>query len=429
MSEPVKAPRTRWFVVSFFLISSSLNYLDRLLLGSLAPLLKAQYHLTNVDYGNLVAAFSVTYALIAPALGYWMDRSGLTPVVTFAVAAWSLAGMATGFVRSASQLLWCRVALGVGEAGGIPATGKIYGTYLLPKERALGGGMGQLAIGAGSLAAPLLAGWAQLEGHWQMAFVVAGVLGLVWVGGWLIVSRVFPPPGIATLKSGAGVAKPARTATAARSKGSASFALLNDSRYWRLLVANFLWMSIYTLWGNWTTLFLTSRFDLTPDVANLTYAWLPPVGASLGAIGAGLLSMRWISKGTPEVAARLRVCLIAAVFSLVTAFVPFAGSPTVAAVLIGLSYCFIAGGSTNLYTVPIDLYGAARSGFAIAGFVVAFGVTQVVFNWIFGHLTDYFGDYRLLCIGVSILPLAAYSVVASLKNSTAADVFPVLGNM
>jgi hypothetical protein len=195
--------------------------------------------------------------------------------------------------------------------------------------------------------------------------------------------------------------------------------LLRDPRYWRLLAANFLWMSIYTLWPNWTTLFLTSRFNLTAEVANRVYAWLPPLGATAGALAGGLLSLRWIAAGAPEVAARLRVCLIAAVLSLVTAFVPFAGSPAVATVSIGLSYCFVAAGSTNLYTVPVDLYGASRSGFAIAGFVAAFGVTQFVFNPIFGYLTKYFGDYRVLCVGVSVLPLAAYSLVAGLRNSTA----------
>lgn len=418
---PVLAPQAstwpawrRWFVVSFFLTSSSLNYLDRLLLASLAPVLKAQYHLTNVDYGNLLAAFSVTYAVVSPALGYWMDRIGLTRVATLAVGAWSLAAIATGFVRNATQLLWCRVALGVGEAGGIPGTGKAYGTYLLPKERALGAGVGQLAISAGSLAAPLLAAWALRRGHWQMAFVVAGILGMVWVAGWLLVNRASPAPG----SRPAGLTPGENAAMVAQGRADAR-GLLRDRRYWRLLGANFLWMSIYTLWPNWTTLFLTSRFNLTTEFANRVYAWLPPLGATIGGIVGGILSMRWIGRGTPEIAARLRVCLVTAALSLVTAFVPFADSPALATALIVLSYCFVAAGSTNLYTIPVDLYGARRSGSAIAGFVAAFGFTQLVFNPIFGHLTRHFGDYRVLCVGVSALPLLAYSLVAGLKNSTA----------
>jgi MFS family permease len=200
--------------------------------------------------------------------------------------------------------------------------------------------------------------------------------------------------------------------------------LLRDSRYWRLLGANFLWMSIYTLWPNWTTLFLTSRFSLTTSVANSVYAWLPPLGATLGALAGGALSMSWISRGAGEVASRFRVCLLTAVLCLVTAFVPFAPNPALATLLIGLSYCFVAAGSTNLYTVPVDLYGPTRAGFAISGFVAAFGVTQVVFNKIFGYLTSYFGDYRVLCIGVSVLPLAAYLLVGGLKNSQAAGPYP-----
>jgi MFS transporter, ACS family, hexuronate transporter len=405
----------RWFVVCFFLTSSSLNYLDRLLLASLAPVLKAEYHLTNNDYANLLAAFSLSYALLSPALGFWMDRKGLTTVATIAVVGWSVAGILTGFVRNATQLLWCRVALGTAEAGGIPGSGKAYGTYLLPKERALGAGVGQLAISVGSLAAPLLAAWALSLGHWKLAFIVAGALGLVWAAGWLLLNRAFPPPGNDdSVNSAAGrdSAGKGRVPADARS-------LLRDSRYWRLLAANFLWMSIYTLWPNWTTLFLTSRFSLTTSVANSVYAWLPPLGATLGALAGGLLSMSWINRGTPEVASRLRVCFLTAVLCVMTAFVPFAPTPALATLLIGLSYCFVAAGSTNLYTIPIDLYGAGRAGFAISGFVAAFGLTQVVFNKIFGYLTTYFGDYRVLCVGVSVLPLVAYLLVAGLKNSQA----------
>src|SRR5579859_5431871 len=157
------APRSamlRWLLLSVFLISSALNYLDRLLLASLAPGLKTQFHLNDFGYGKLVAAFAVTYALCAPLLGWLMDRYGLTPVISVAAGIWSLAGLATGFAGSYAGLLWCRIVLGMGEAGGIPGTAKAYGAYLLPKERALGAGVGQLGISAGSLIAPLLAAWA-----------------------------------------------------------------------------------------------------------------------------------------------------------------------------------------------------------------------------------------------------------------------------
>ena len=264
-------PVARWFVTSFFLISSALNYLDRLLLASLAPVLMAEFHLSKVGYANLLAAFSVTYALGSPILGYWMDRAGLTAISTLAVGVWSAAGMATGWVYSASQLLWCRIGLGAAEAGGIPGTGKVYGIYLLPKERALGAGVGQLAISAGSLAAPLLAAWSLRHGDWRMAFEIAGGLGLFWILGWFAVSRRFPP-------------RDPQQPPSSLADHPSDFALLRDARFWRLLAANFLWMSIYTLWPNWTTVLLTTQFPLSVEAANRLYAWIPPLGATAGAL-------------------------------------------------------------------------------------------------------------------------------------------------
>ena len=94
-----ESARVRWLLISFFLLSSSLNYLDRLLLASLAPVLKAEFHLNDLGYGNLVAVFAITYALCAPVLGWLMDRVGLTPVASLAVGIWSIAGVATGFAN------------------------------------------------------------------------------------------------------------------------------------------------------------------------------------------------------------------------------------------------------------------------------------------------------------------------------------------
>jgi ACS family hexuronate transporter-like MFS transporter len=399
----VQPPLVRWLILSFFVLCSALNYLDRSLLGALAPVLKHQYDFSDQDYGYLVAAFSVTYALASPLLGVLMDRIGLTPVVSLAVGVWSLAGMATGFVRSFGELLWCRVALGMGEAGGIPGTGKAYGTYLLPKERALGAGVGQLAISFGSLAAPLLAAWALHRGHWQWAFVVAGGLGFLWIAGWLLTHRAFPPKHVQS------------SAVPVTARDGGPTGVLGDPRYWRLLLANFLWMSIYLLWPAWTTLFLTSRYHLTADVANQLYAWIPPLGATAGALAGGWLSMVLVARGMREVRARLRVCLITAVLALVTAVVPHAPTPALATLGIALSYCFVAAGSTNLYTIPVDLYGAERSAFAVSGFVAAFGATGFVFSPLFGWMVQHLGNYALLCAGVALLPLVAYAVVASIS--------------
>jgi MFS transporter, ACS family, hexuronate transporter len=380
----------RWLLISAFLVSSALNYLDRLLLASLAPALKTEFHLNDLGYGNLVAAFAITYAVCSPVLGWLMDRFGLSPITTVAVGIWSAAGIATGFVYSYASLFWCRLVLGVGEAGGIPATGKAYGTYLLPKERALGAGVGQIGISAGSLIAPLLAAWALRRGHWQWAFVVAGACGFVWIAVWLLIDRTFP-------------VRPTPSAWAINPRD-----LLRDSRFLRLVAANFLTMAGYTLWTNWTTLYLVRTFSLHAEYANRAFAWIPPLGGTAGALIGGYWSMRRIASGSEVVSARIRVFLIMSVLATETALVPLCPTPGLATAGVALSYLFIAAGSTNLYTIPVDLYGSQRAALAVSGLVASYGATTAVFNPLFGAIITRYGTYAPVCAAVAVLPLAAY---------------------
>src|SRR5580700_2729073 len=112
--------RLRWLAVSVFLISSFLNYLDRSLLAAVAPALKTEFHLSNHEYGQVVSAFSIVYAVIAPLAGLFIDRVGLNLGATSAVLVWSIACAATGVTRTLGGLLASRTMLGVAEAAGIP---------------------------------------------------------------------------------------------------------------------------------------------------------------------------------------------------------------------------------------------------------------------------------------------------------------------
>src|SRR4051794_5504938 len=171
----------RWFAACVLYLSSALNYLDRAVLSALAPTIIREFHLTGQEFGLLISAFSLTYTISAPLMGILIDRIGLTLGATIAVGAWSAVGAATGFVGSFSSLLVCRGALGIAEAGGIPATGKAGGIYLTPHERALGAAVSQLGLTLGIVGAPLLTAWLSAQYGWRWTFVAAGSLGFVWI--------------------------------------------------------------------------------------------------------------------------------------------------------------------------------------------------------------------------------------------------------
>ena len=125
---------------------------------------------------------------------------------------WSCAGIATGFTRGLGGLAGCRAVLGLAEAGGIPAAGKAIHQHMLPAERALGNAMNQAAVSLGLVLAPPIATAIALRSGWRQAFIVTGVLGLLWIPLWIWVSRRIPaaPAPTAPLNAGGGLLRDRR---------------------------------------------------------------------------------------------------------------------------------------------------------------------------------------------------------------------------
>ena len=166
------------------MLSSAINYLDRQSLATLAPLVRAEFHLSNTQYGLILTAFSIAYMASAPFAGMLIDGIGLNRAISLAVGLWSCAGIATGFTRGLGGLVGCRAVLGVAEAAGVPASGKAIHQYLRPAERALGNALSQAGLSLGLILAPPIATWLAVRGGWRQAFVVTGALGLAWIPLW-----------------------------------------------------------------------------------------------------------------------------------------------------------------------------------------------------------------------------------------------------
>jgi MFS transporter, ACS family, hexuronate transporter len=360
----------RWIAVSVFVVSSTLNYLDRTLLNTLAPLILTEFHLNMAGFGVLLSAFSFAYAASTLAAGWMLDRFGINRGIGIALGWWSAAAASTGLVRSLTGLTLCRVALGIGESAGIPATGKVNGIYLKPEERALGAAVNQIGL---SLSAPLAAlsiGFAATHG-WRAPFIVSGLAGFLWIPLWFGVSRRIP----------------ARYPVIERPSSRSAFAILADRNLLLLVIANVFWMGAYSLWSNWTTLYLIHVHHLSLE-ATARYVWIPPLISNLGGFFGGWLSLRWMKKSIAPVAARRRAVWVSAAGSLLTLLLPFAAGAGWATALISSSFFFALAGSVNIYALPIDIYGAGRSGVAIAALTCAFAILQAVLSPLIGYLAD-----------------------------------------
>jgi len=311
----------RWIAIGVFILSSSLNYLDRQLLAALAPTVRGEFQLSNEQYGLVISSFSLVYATVAPAAGWFIDRVGLNLGAGIPVALWSMAGAATAWTRSFSGLLACRTVLGAAEAAGIPATGKANATYLEPRELALGTAFNQVGITLGSVAAPLIVTLMQPRYGWRSPFALCGALGFLWIPLWLFTAKRVP----ARPSDG----NPSRT-------GGGT--LLRDRRFWGLALANAFVMTLYALWSNWTTLYFVQERHMTQDQANREFAWIPAVFATAGGFFGGVVTYRWIRAGMNVLRARMRICWISAVILLFTAAVPLMPYPALAAVYGGCTH-------------------------------------------------------------------------------------------
>lgn len=370
----LRAAALRWVAFGVFVVSSTLNYLDRQLLATIAPLIMADLSFNQTGFGFLISVFSIAYAISSPVTGWLLDRVGVNRGMLAAVSWWSTAAVSTGFARGISGLALCRIGLGIGESAGVPAVGKLNGLYLKAEERALGAALNQVGLSLGLALAPLWIGVAKAY-SWRTPFVITGLFGFLWIPTWLIVSRAIPPfcgaPGFA----------------ASHAQHRPNLRILRDRPLILVVIANVLWMGSYSLWSNWTTLYLINVHHVTLQ-QSARYVWIPPLISNLGGFFGGWMSLRWIKRAKEPVAARRNAVWVSAAGSLVTLLLPLAPDARIATAVISVSFFFALAGSVNIYAIPIDLYGAAHSGLAISALTCAFGVLQTVISPIIGYLSD-----------------------------------------
>jgi ACS family hexuronate transporter-like MFS transporter len=391
--------KLRWLAMSVFAIASLLNYLDRSLLAALAPAIEKEFHIDHVYFGWLISVLSLTYAIPAPFLGMLMDRVGLTAVIAPAVGLWSIAGAATGLTGGIGGLMGCRAALGLGESAGIPAVAKAGAIYLPPEERSLGSALSQVGLSLGGVLAVLVGTTLEEKHGWRFPFVLTGLLGLLWIPLWLAVSRRVKP---------------------AYENRAAKFRVWWDSRLIALIVANVLWMGLYSLWSNWATIYLVDVQKLTLSHSKW-YSWIAPVASSLGGFFGGWLALRGIRAGKYAVNARLQVILIGAMGMLVTLLLPLARSAGWAIAVISVSYFWTLAGSVNIYVIPVDLFGPERAGFAISALVFAYGLLQFAVSPAIGHFAKA-GQWTTIVWMLSLPPLLAWGLLRATLSGGLSEV-------
>nr|WP_294514400.1 MFS transporter [uncultured Rhodopila sp.] len=395
----------RWTIIGLLFVITTINYMDRNLLGVLKPTIQGDLHFNETEYGQIVFAFSMAYAAGYASMGAFTDKVGVRVGLAVAAMIWCAASAAHGLVTGVTGFIFARIALGLGEGGNFPTCIKSVATWFPVRDRALATGIFNSGSNVGGLMAPLIAALVTSLWGWQAAFYVTGIVGFIWVAFWWTMYRApeehprVSAGELAYIHSDQDVpAKPIPWSRLLRYPGT-----------WTYIIGAVLTNPVWWFYNNWVPSFLFSKFHV-----NLMALGLPLVVIYLmtdvGSIFGGWVSGRLIKSGVGVFTSRKLALLGCALCTVPVFMAPDADSIWVSVLLIGLAMAAHQGFSANLFTMVSDTMPKA----AVAGAVGLGGSISSVlsgFSAIFvGRLLDAtHNNYTLLFF----IGAAAY-VVATL---------------
>src|SRR6476660_1302626 len=179
----------RWTICALLFFGTTMNYVDRQVLGLLAPELQTRIGWAEVQYGYIVTAFQAAYALGLLLMGRLIDLIGTRVGYALSIGIWSLSAAAHALARTPLGFGAARFALGLGEAGNFPAAIKTVAEWFPKKERALATGIFNSGSNVGAIVAPLVVPFIAINYGWEWAFILTGTLGFIWLVFWLTTYR------------------------------------------------------------------------------------------------------------------------------------------------------------------------------------------------------------------------------------------------
>jgi len=359
-----KIGKYRWVICALLFFATTINYIDRQVLGILATddHFKAQIGWNEAEYGFVQTAFQGAYALGLLVVGGLMDRFGTRKGFSFAIIFWSVAAMFHAAARSAFGFGVARFALGLGEAGNFPAAIKTVAEWFPKKERALATGIFNSGSNIGAILAPLAVPFIAVNYGWQWAFIITGALGFIWLGFWLMTYRKpeehpkLSAGELAYIKSDA--EDPPQKIAWSR--------LIPHKQMWAFAIGKFLTDPIWWVYLFWLPKFLNSKFGL-----NILQLGLPLIViyviADVGSIGGGWLSSFLIKKGWTVNKSRKITMLICALCVVPIVFAATTDNLWVSVILIGIAAAAHQGWSANIFTLASDMFPRQAVG-SVVGF-------------------------------------------------------------
>ena len=342
----------RWGICALLFFATTINYVDRQIIGILKPELQAEMRWTENDYANIVFAFQLAYAISLLLVGRLIDRIGTLRGFSLSVIFWSLAAMAHAAANSALTFGAARFALGLGEGGNFPAALKTVAEWFPKKERALTTGIFNAGSNVGAVLTPILVPIVVLAWGWRAAFALTGALGFVWLVFW---HAFYKKPEAHPRLSKAELAYILSDPVDTPAPSLAWRALLPHRATWAFIIGKFLTDPFWWFYLFWVPDFLQRTHGVNLAGRGLPLAMIY-VSASVGSIGGGWLSGSLIRAGWSVNKARKTAMLICALAVVPIVFASSVSSMWGAVALISLAAAGHQGWSANILTIPSDIF-------------------------------------------------------------------------
>ncbi len=341
----------RWRICALLFLALSINYVDRSVLGVLAPELQQKIGWDEIQYSNIVNAFQAAYAIGLLLAGRFMDRVGTRAGYTSAIGLWSVATIATALVHTVIGFGIVRALLGLGESGSFPAAVKTVAEWFPKKERALATGLFNCGTNVGAIVAPLAVPWLTVRYGWQSAFVVLGAVSALWIIPWLVMYRrpqdhpSVSPSELAYIQ--ADPPDPEVRIPWAR--------LIKYRQTWAFVVAKSMTDPIWWFFLFWLPKFLNTQYGLSITAIGWPLVIIYNL-ATIGSIFGGWLPARFFRLGWSANRSRKTAMLLCAITVTPIMFAANAKNLWVAVALIGLATASHQGWSANVFTLPSDMF-------------------------------------------------------------------------
>lgn len=406
-SNLLKTGTLRWRIAALLFLATTLNHLDRQVLGILAPSLQRDFHISESEYGLIVTAFQGAFAIGLVSMGWLIDRFGLRLMYSLTVVLWSLACMTHGLGRGFAGFAAARVGLGYGEAGNFPAFVKVVGQWFPLKERAFVAGIVNSGANVGAILAPLLVPYLALHYGWQTAFVATGALGFGWVALWLLVyrkpqehPRLSPEERVWIEQDGV---IPETTRTSYKT-------LLGLRTTWGIALARFFTDPVWWIFLYWLPKFLQKEHGLALGKVGLPLMVIYLV-ADAGSIAGGWLSSFLLKKGYSLNTARKSTMLVAAIGVMPIFFASRVGDLWGAVALVSLAVASHQAWAANIFTLHSDLFPPSQvaSATGLTGMIGSIGGMLVA--PLVGWVLEVTGSYVLIFSGASLAYLFGWGVL------------------